>query len=126
MAHAGARILVAESDAILLMDLAASLREAGYNVFEAGNGLDALHLLDYPDEIDVVVTSLGTRGADGLEVARKARTHGEPVPVVFVSGRNDLPEAHAHPPARSHRLAKPFTVGALCNAIEDLLAHPRA
>ena len=36
MAHAGARILVVESDAILLMDLAENLREAGYDFVEAG------------------------------------------------------------------------------------------
>ena len=124
MAHSGVRILISEGDGVLLMALAENLRAAGFDVVEAGDGIQALNLLDYPDDIDLVVTSLGTAGVDGLEVARRARTHGHPVPVVFVSGRNDLPQAEAHPPARSRRLAKPFTTAALRQAIDDLLATP--
>jgi CheY-like chemotaxis protein len=102
------------------------LLTAGFDVVEARNGIEALDLLDYPDDIDLVVTSLGTAGADGMEVARQARTHGHPVPTVFVSGRSDLPEAEAHPPAQSQRLSKPFTTAALRSAIDDLLRPPFA
>ena len=126
MAHSGVRILVSESDVLLLVTLAEDLRAAGFDVLEAETGIDALNLLDYPDDIDLVVTSLGTAGADGLEVARQARTHGHPVPTVFVSGRSDLPEAEAHPPARSRRLAKPFSMTDLRKAIDDLLNRPTA
>jgi CheY-like chemotaxis protein len=124
MGHSGVRILLSESDPVLLMALADDLRAAGFDVVEAGSGTEALDLLEYPDDIDLVVTSLGTAGADGMEVARRARTHGQPVPVVFTSGRSDLSEAEASPPARSQRLSKPFTNAALRRAINDLLAHP--
>ena len=126
MGHSGVRILISEGDALLLMSLADDLRDAGFDVVEAGDGIEALNLLEYPDEIDLVVTSLGTAGADGMEVARRARTHGSPVPVVFVSGRNDLPQAQAHPPARSRRLAKPFSMTDLRKAVDDLLKQPTA
>ena len=122
----GARILVAESDPILLADLAAQLRELGFDVEEAETGSMALHLLDYPDDIDLIVTSLGIAGADGMEVASQARTHGQPVPVVFASGRHDLSSAQAPYPARSLRLSKPYDMVDLRKAIDDLLARPRA
>ena len=125
MKNGGARILVAERDAILLMDLAEALRAEGFDVLEAGNGLGALNLLDYPDDIDLVITSLPMAGADGHEIAKKARTHGAPVPVIFVSGRDDLSRAEAQLPARSHRLSKPFAMIDLHKAIDDLLKNPR-
>ena len=92
MDHSGVRILLSESDPVLLVALGDELRSVGFEVLEAGDGIEALHLLDYPDEIDLIITSLGIEGVDGMEVARRARTHGEPVPVVFVSGRSDLPQ----------------------------------
>jgi DNA-binding response OmpR family regulator len=124
MDHSGVRILLSESDPVLLMAVADDLRGAGFEVLEAKDGIEALNLLDYPDDIDLVVTSLGTAGADGMEVARRARTHGSPVPVVFASGRHDLSEAEAQPPARSQRLSKPFTSAALREAINNLLERP--
>jgi DNA-binding response OmpR family regulator len=122
----GVRILIAEGNTLLLMDLSECLRQDGYEVFEAEDGTQALHLLDHPDDIDLIITSLGLDGADGMEVARKARTHGEPVPVIFASGRSDLPSAHAHPPARSHRICKPFVMADIRAAVADLLRQPKS
>jgi CheY-like chemotaxis protein len=124
MQRRGVRILVAESNPLLLMAIGEILEADGYEVLTAEDGTQALHLLDHPDEIDLIITSLGIDGADGFELARKAKTHGQPVPVVFTSGRSDLPLATAHPPARSHRLEKPYNLTDLRKAIDDLLDHP--
>jgi CheY-like chemotaxis protein len=89
-------------------------------VLAASAGNEALALLDDPDNVDLVVTAIRLSGADGIEIARRARTHGKAVPVVFASGSGDR-LADATAPAPYRRLAKPYSMEGLRAAVDELL-----
>jgi CheY-like chemotaxis protein len=116
------RILVAESEPLLRMLIVDTLKEAGYEVMAVPDGTGALELLNDPDDVDLVVTAIMLSGADGIEIARSARTDGKAVPVVFESGHGDR-LATAAAPAPFRRLSKPYSMEALRAAVDDLLDH---
>ena len=116
------RILVAESEPLIRMLIVDTLKEAGYEVMETPEGTEALELLDYPDDVDLVVTSIMLSGADGIKIARRANADGKTVPVVFESGHSGR-LATAAAPAPFRRLAKPYSMEALRAAVDDLLDH---
>ena len=114
------RILVAEGEPLIRMMIVDTLKEAGYEVLATPSGSEALELLDEPDHVDLVVTAIMLSGVDGIEIARRARTHGEAVPIVFASGHSDR-LASATAPAPYRRLGKPYSMEALRAAVDELL-----
>lgn len=99
------------------MDIVETLTDDGFNVLEASNGSEALKLIDDPDHVVLVVTDVTMPGADGVDVALRARSRHPDVPVLFVSARPDLLSLPRTLPY-SH-LTKPFRTS-------DLLAKVRA
>lgn len=79
-------ILIVEDDAPLRHVLALSLRMAGFETVEAGDGLSALALLERT-RIDAVVLDLMLPGFDGLVVRDEIAAHPSTrhVPVVIVT-----------------------------------------
>jgi DNA-binding response OmpR family regulator len=114
------RILIVEGEPVIRLAIEDMLVEAGYEVLAASDGSKALELLDEPDDVDLVVTAIVLAGADGIEIAWRARTGGQAVPVVFASGHGDR-LATATSPAPNRRIAKPYTMEVLRAAVEELL-----
>ena len=78
------RILIAEDDAIIADGLARSLRQGGYAVDWAPNGHDAdaaLTTVSY----DLLILDLGLPRVPGLEVLKRLRGRGSPVPVLILT-----------------------------------------
>lgn len=85
------RILIVEDDADLRRLFRTALSLAGYDVEEAGDGLDALRLIEsrLPD---LVVLDLVLRSLDGVSVQQEmaARAITSRIPIVIVTG-SDIP-----------------------------------
>nr|MBL8410810.1 response regulator transcription factor [Dechloromonas sp.] len=78
------RILIAEDDAIIADGLARSLRQGGYAVDWAPNGLEAdtaLLTVTY----DLLILDLGLPKLPGLEVLKRLRSRGAQVPVLILT-----------------------------------------
>jgi CheY-like chemotaxis protein len=119
------RALVVDDEPLVRMLMVETLEDAGYDVFEACDGAEALRLINDPDHVDVVVTDFNMPGCNGTEVAKRAREKHPRVPVLFVSGRSDLIAASGAP-APYGSLPKPFTMTELATAVNSLLAtRPR-
>jgi CheY-like chemotaxis protein len=84
------RILLAEDDLFIRMDLAESLTSLGHEVIEAMDGDQAQKVLEYPDNIDLIVTDLLMPKSNGITVATKARQQYPDIPVLFITSRADL------------------------------------
>ncbi len=83
----GARLLVVDDEPNLRALLSATLRLVGYEVRVAGNGTEALTVADeYPPDLAVLDVQLPD--FDGIEVARKLRADGRPLPVLFLTARD--------------------------------------
>ncbi len=81
------RILVVEDDALLADGLQAGLKQAGFDVDRAKDGVEAELALQVHDYAAVVL-DLGLPRRSGLEVLGKLRTSGSRVPVLILTARD--------------------------------------
>lgn len=81
------RILIVEDDADLRRIFRTALSLAGYQVEDAGDGIEALHLIDNRPP-DLVVLDLVLRSLDGLSVQQELAAHAitSRIPIVIVTG----------------------------------------
>jgi AmiR/NasT family two-component response regulator len=82
-----ARILIADDERVVLFTLAEGLREAGFEVIEAHDGLQALDLCR-SEAPDLALLDIRMPGLDGLELARRLRDETS-VPFLFFSAYGD-------------------------------------
>ena len=81
------RVLLVEDDELLGDGLRAGLRQAGYAVDWVRDGEDALHAAETA-AFAAIVLDLGLPGLGGLEVLRRLRARGHPVPVLILTARD--------------------------------------
>ena len=113
------RILVVEDEPTLQSQLAQSLRESGYAVDVASNGVDG-HFQGDTEPYDAVVLDLGLPQMDGLTVLKKWRAAGRSMPVLILTARDNWHEKVTGIDAGADDyLTKPFQM-------EELLARLRA
>ncbi len=115
-------ILVAEDEALLLIDFEGALIEAGFTVVAVASGGNAIERLRSADlSIQGIVTDirLGDR-LDGWDIARAAREIDPLIAVVYVSG-DSAPEWASKGVPNSIMLEKPFAMAQLVTAISQLL-----
>lgn len=112
------RILIVEDEPTLQSQLAQGVREAGYAVDLAGNGVDG-HYQGDTEAYDAVVLDLGLPQMDGITILRKWRAAGRTMPVLILTARDGWHEKVAGIDAGADDyLTKPFHM-------EELLARLR-
>ena len=79
-------ILVAEADASACRLMCEVLRQAGYQPFPAGDGAQALALMEHR-HIDLAVVDLTMPQMDGLTFTRTVREGGSSLPILMVTAR---------------------------------------
>ena len=125
MASRAARILVEEEEYFIRLLLVNSLQTAGYDVLEARDGFEALHLADDPGGVDAVVSDVIMPGANGVAVAQHVRQAHPEVPVILISGRQDQLQGNAFlQPYRG--FLKPVHPEQLLKTLKDMLTDRRA
>ena len=78
------RILIAEDDAIIADGLSRSLRQGGYAVDWAPNGVDAEAAL-LTVTYDLLILDLGLPKLSGLEVLKRLRSRSNHLPVLILT-----------------------------------------
>lgn len=100
-------VLVVEHEALVCMDIAAQLREDGYEVFEAANADEAIAILEAEPAIRILFTDIDMPGSmDGLKLAAAVHDRWPPVRIVVTSGHRlvevtEIPTAACSTPAIS-------------------------
>jgi AmiR/NasT family two-component response regulator len=119
------RVLLAEDEAIIRLDLREMLEEEGYEVVaEAGDGQSAVRLADELRP-DVVVMDIKMPGLDGLSAAERISSGRiAPVLVLTAFGQRELVDRAARSGAMGY-LVKPFQKGDVVPAIELAVARYR-
>jgi response regulator NasT len=117
------RVLIAEDEALIRLDLAEMLVEEGYEVVgEAGDGETALRLAEQLRP-DLVILDIKMPIMDGLAAAEKiAEAHLAPVVVLTAFSQRDLVERARAVGAMAY-LVKPFQKSDLVPAIEIALSR---
>jgi two-component system, cell cycle sensor histidine kinase and response regulator CckA len=80
-------VLVVDDEAPVRQYLARVMAGEGYQVLVAGDGLEALAVLERsPTRVDLVITDVLMPGMGGPELAARLAAKPSPPPVLFVSG----------------------------------------
>lgn len=119
------RIVVAEDEAIIRLDLVETLAEEGYEVVaETGRGDEALRLV-HELSPDLAILDVRMPGLDGIEVAREiVETRAAAVLILTAYGQRELVERAADAGALAY-LVKPWQRSDLIPAIQIALARHR-
>lgn len=113
------RILLVEDDRQLRTSVARGLAEAGYQVDEAADGLQALEMAKAV-ELDCVVLDVLLPGRGGLDVCREMRERGDWTPVLMLTALDSVDHRiQGLDAGADDYLPKPFDFG-------ELLARLRA
>jgi two-component system cell cycle sensor histidine kinase/response regulator CckA len=118
-------ILLVEDEEGLRQLNARGLASRGYTVLEAGNGVEAIDVLEKTHgQVDLVVSDVVMPEMDGPTLLRELRTRNPGLKIIFVSGYAE-DAFQKHLPADGQQfafLAKPFTLKQLVNAVKETLA----
>jgi AmiR/NasT family two-component response regulator len=112
------RVVVAEDEALIRLDLVEMLTEAGYDVVgQAGDGEAAIELTEN-EKPDLVVMDVKMPKLDGISAAERiAKQRIAPVVILTAFSQRDLVERARDAGAMAY-LTKPFTIEDLMPAIE--------
>ena len=110
-------ILVAEDETGIRTMMAATLTRVGYNIIEAKDGAEALHLLHSGLMTDALITDIRMPGADGWAVARAYRERFPDLPVLYVTGQTD----DMLPVLGGVLIRKPFRMSQLLPVLSELI-----
>ena len=112
------RVLIAEDEALIRMDLAEMLREEGYEVVgEAGDGQEAVELAESLKP-DLVIMDVKMPRRDGIDAAAEiASKRIAPILILTAFSQRELVERARDAGAMAY-LVKPFSINDLIPAIE--------
>jgi response regulator NasT len=112
------RVVVAEDEALIRLDLVEMLTEAGYEVVgQAGDGEAAISITE-KEKPDLVVMDVKMPKLDGISAAERiANQRIAPVVILTAFSQRDLVERARDAGAMAY-LTKPFTIDDLMPAIE--------
>jgi CheY-like chemotaxis protein len=113
----GKSILVVEDEAMIGMMIEDFLDTLGYRLHGLATSLAEGCAMAGQGGFDGAILDCNLRGEKSWPIAEVL--HGRGIPFVFATGGNadDVPTAFAHRPS----LAKPFTIGAVERALEQIL-----
>ena len=112
-------VLVVEDEQAVREVVADLLKDEGYTVRQASDGLQAIDEMEV-DDVDLVLSDVRMPRLDGPSLARRLRRHGYAVPVVLMSAVDaevDLPGVRFLP--------KPFDRDHLLHVIGSALGTSR-
>lgn len=111
--HTGSALLVDDED-LVRASVAAMLANLGYDVIQAGNGDEALKLVNQHGRFDLIVADHLMPGMTGTELAAEVKRMEPGQRVIIISGYSDLDQIAPGLP----RLCKPFRQDELAGVIE--------
>jgi two-component system, cell cycle sensor histidine kinase and response regulator CckA len=114
-------ILLVEDEPAVRQLFATALTRAGYKVFEARNGEEALQLFEqHGDSVDLLLTDMRMPYMGGAELAKELRNRKSALKLICISGYPGSLETVAS----TDFLAKPFSRDEMLRKVRDVLDRP--
>ncbi|HTT66690.1 MAG TPA: ATP-binding protein [Gemmatimonadales bacterium] len=123
-ASAGETILLVEDEPALRRAATRVLAKSGYRVLTAGDGRDAIDLLEHEPRVDLVITDVVMPRLGGNELIRELRERGRHVRVLFTSGYPGRGDEREEMEPGFPFLTKPWTIPELLGAVRAALDAP--
>jgi two-component system cell cycle sensor histidine kinase/response regulator CckA len=116
-------ILLVEDEKDLRSLNARGLSSRGYTVLQAGNGVEAIEVLEqHEGEIDLVVSDVVMPEMDGPSLLKELRRRKPELKIIFVSGYAEEAFANNQPQGQHAFLAKPFELKTLVAKVKETMA----
>jgi|SRR6478672_2155938 len=117
-------VLLVEDDAICRMDFSRQLRSDGYEVLEAGDGAEAIELLEqHHNEIELVITDLALPKVNGFDVVTNVQRRWPKIPMIMISGYLSEDRGHTILGSTVDILRKPLQPNALVALAQRMAPH---
>jgi len=101
-------VLIVDDDAIVRRVVQGHLSDAGYRIFEAEDGREALEVLERIGSVDLIITDVVMPRLDGPSFVEELLRRRPSQPVVFISAYPAERTGESGRPSQPF-LAKPFT-----------------
>jgi signal transduction histidine kinase/CheY-like chemotaxis protein len=111
------KILVVEDVMLIRMATVDMVEQIGFQATEAGDGAEALAILQKDPEIEILLTDLGLPGMNGRQLVEEARRLRPDIKVIIASGYSTESAAGGKPDGDIVHLTKPFDLGQLRRAL---------
>ncbi|MGA1802549.1 response regulator [Rhizobium sp. HT1-10] len=120
MAGERTTVLVVEDEALIRLDIADALEDAGFNVLEAANVDEAVTVLAAHPEIRAVFTDIDMPGSmDGLRLAAVVCARWPRTKIIVTSGRPNVTPADL--PFASRFVSKPYNPATVVRNLSQML-----
>jgi len=106
-------VLIVDDSSTMRKIISRSLRQAGFafdEIYEAGDGIEAMNIIDSGKTIHLILSDINMPNMDGLEFVKAVRGKGNIIPIVMVTtegGEDIIREAISS--GASASIKKPFT-----------------
>jgi len=118
----GTILLVEDEEGLRALN-ARGLTSRGYTVLEAGNGVEAIEVLEREGKIDLVVSDVVMPEMDGPTLLKELRRRNPDVKVIFVSGyAEEAFSKNLTDEEKYEFLAKPFTLKQLVSKVKETMS----
>jgi DNA-binding response OmpR family regulator len=117
------KVLIADDEPHIVMAIEFLLETAGYEVFKAFNGIDAINLA-LSIRPDIIVLDVMMPGADGFSVAQTIRRQPdlEHTRILFLSARGTPKDkSTGYKSGGEYYLVKPFDNEKLVNTVREII-----
>ena len=84
------RILIVDDEAKLVRKLKKLLENDGFEIETAGNGKEALKIIDNSKPFDVIISDIRMEEMDGLTFLKEVHQMGLDVGVIMITGYGDM------------------------------------
>lgn len=116
-----AKLLVVEDDKDLNRILCHTLRDKGYDVVSAENGLEALEKTE-KTKFDMILTDIMMPKMDGFALADSIRSVDKDIPIIFMTARDDkASKIFGYSIGIDDYIVKPFDMDVLAAKISAIL-----
>ena len=117
-------VMLVEDETLLRKITGDTLRDAGYRVLEAIDGVEALEELRKTDDVGLLITDIKMPRMDGYQLTRAALEIHPSLQVVLVSGYDPVPQQVLD--AKVRIIPKPFDFDLLLILVRTILGPGEA
>nr|MBE6545352.1 response regulator transcription factor [Oscillospiraceae bacterium] len=120
-----AKILVVEDDKDLNKIISRSLRDRGYDVMSAENGIEALEKTE-TQRFDMIISDIMMPKMDGFALADSIRSLDKNIPIIFMTAKDDkASKMFGYSIGVDDYIVKPFDIDILAMKIAAILRRAR-
>ena len=121
--HGWETVLIAEDEDMVRELLARTLKDQGYTVLEAADGIEALHIIQADDQgIQLLLSDVEMPRMGGIELAYRVKSVKPETQVLLISGLSeDAITMYDTPNSATCFMEKPFPPEVLASKVRELL-----